>query len=67
MILPAPDMVALRRQLGEQIDRALQTSDHIGTSTVSCYLQMARDMLGEPAAMEPAGPCADSGGTAHSL
>jgi hypothetical protein len=66
MILPAADIVALRRQLGEEIDRALQTSDHIGTSTVSCHLQMARDMLGDPV-VGSAGPRPDSGGPAQRL
>jgi hypothetical protein len=65
MILPTADIVALRRQLGDEIDRALRTSDHIGTSTVSCHLQMARDMLGKPAEAEAAGRPANLGGTAR--
>lgn len=50
MILPNVDIASLRRQLDAEIERALETSDHLGMSMVSCHLQMARDTLGEPVA-----------------
>jgi hypothetical protein len=61
MNLPSADIASLRRQLGEEIDRALETSEHLGVTLVSCHLQMARDMLGEPVA-RAIGPLADSAG-----
>ena len=47
MIMSTADIGALRHRLGAEIDQALQTSDHLGTAVVGCYLQMARDALDE--------------------
>jgi hypothetical protein len=60
MNFPVADIGALRRRLGAEIDRALETSDYLGATLVGCHLQMARDLLDEPIAPS-SGPKPDPG------
>jgi hypothetical protein len=62
MTRPDPELALMHQRLGAEIDRAIRTSDEIGAMTVSCHLQMARDMLDEFPPSHRVGASRDSTG-----